>query len=351
MELPGIPVESQVKLDSAASHGLTKMRQENLVSFIVVATGDPVIDSTEVQKLAEFADDTFDYYEILVLSAAPTSEWRTDFRRLGVSIPNTRVITIDTAMPYEELAGVAMDHAIGDYIISLQPGEVDIGDISQIVRYLATGDCDLVKVVHDSAETGPFERVSARLTNWIAVAITGKHIQWYQARAFGLSRTAVSRISAIDGAGKLFRVLDLSGYLHQVTMTVDSPLKRRFFGRAGEKLRLASELLSLSAARLIRAFAIICLSLAILSLLVTLTSVLIWVVKSDIAQGWTSMVVIFSVLFSANFGVLAAICLGLYQVLKSKQPDMVEMVTTELSGGDFFIRDSGLNIETSVKEN
>lgn len=351
MELHSAPGKSKANMASTDSLGLTRMRYENLVSFIIVASGDSDRDSAEVRSLAEFAFDNFEYYEILVLSSAPTAQWRNELKQLGVSVPHTRVITIDTAMPYEELAGFAMDHAIGDYIISLQTGEVVVADISRIVRHLADGECDLVKVVHDSESAGRFEKFSAQLTNWVAFAITGKRIQWYQARAYGLSRTAVSKISAIDGAGKLFRVLDLSGYLQQVTLTVDSPIKRRFFGRVREKIRLASELLALSAARLIRAFAIICLSLAILSLAVTIASVFIWFVKSDIAQGWTSLVVIFSVLFSANFGVLGAICLGLYQVLRSKQPDMVGTMTTEISGGDFFLRDSELNIETSVKEN
>ncbi len=351
MDLPSTPMSSKLNSVNAGSLGLMKMRNENLVSFIVVGTGNSDRDSAEVQSLAKFAESTFDYYEILVLTAAPTAQWRDVLKQLGVSIPSTRVIAIDTDMPYEELAGIAMDHAIGDYIISVQPGEVDIDVVNQIVQHLANGECDLVKVVHDSNKTSRFERASTRLTNWITLAITGKHIQWYQARAYGLSRMAVSKISAIDGAGKLFRILDLSGYLQQITVTVDSPLKRQFFGRIGEKLRLASELLALSAARLIRAFAIICLSLATLSLMVTVISVLIWLIKSDIAQGWTSLVVIFSILFSANFGVLAAICLGLYQVLRSNQPDMMEMVTTEHSGGDFFQHDSKLNIETSAKEN
>lgn len=332
------------------SPDLTPARQENLVSFIVVGTGNPEQDAEQARGLAIYACSKMDYFEILVLSSAPTIDWRETMLRLGTELPNTRVISIDTPMEYEELAAVATGHAIGDYIVSVQAGEIEISDIDLILKRLSSGQSDIVKAVHVLENTSVFERFFAQTTEWIIRVITGRRIQGFQARAFGLSRTAVSRITSLDRAGRLFRILDLSGYLKQESVTVAAPPKRRFFGRLSEKARLASELLSLSATRLIRAFAMVCFSLALLSLAVTIMSVLIWMVKTDIAQGWTSQVVIFSVLFAANFGVLAAMCLGIYQLLRSNEPNTLDVVTTELSGGDFFQQDSRLNVETSDRQ-
>jgi len=332
------------------SPDLTPAQQEILVSFIVVGTGNPEQDADQARSLAGFACANVDYFEILVLSSAPASNWRETMLRLGTELPNTRVISIDTPMEYEELASVATGHAIGDYIVSVQAGEIEISDIDLILKRLSSGQSDIVKAVHVLENTSLFERFFAQTTEWIIRVITGRRIQGFQARAFGLSRTAVSRITSLDRAGRLFRILDLSGYLKQESVTVAAPPKRRFFGRLSEKARLASELLSLSATRLIRGFAFACFSLSMLSLAVTFMSVLIWMVKTDIAQGWTSQVVIFSVLFAANFGVLAAMCLGIYQLLRSNEPNTLDVVTTELSGGDFFQQDSRLNVETSDRQ-
>ena len=325
-------------------------QQENLVSFIVVGTGNPEIDAIEARNLASFAFSNFDYYEILVLSSAPTTEWRETMLQLGSETPNTRVISIETPMNYEELAANAIGHAIGDYIVSVQPGEIDTSDVSLILERLVSGQTDIVKAVHVHSKTSLLERLLVRTMGWIILAISGRRIQGFQARALGLSRAAVSRISSLDRAGRLFRILDLSGYLKEESVTIAAPPRRRFFGRLGDRARLASELLSLSATRLIRAFAIICFSLAMLSLAVIVISVLIWTMKTDIAQGWTSQVVILSIFFAANFGVLAAICLGIYRVLRSSEPDMLDAVTTEISGGDFFQHDSRLNVETSDQD-
>jgi hypothetical protein len=54
---------------------------------------------------------------------------------------------------------------------------------------------------------------------------------------------------------------------------------------------------------------------------------------------------VFSLLFGANFGVLAAICLGLLQLIRQTAPDAVDLFTTELSGGDFFHNSNRLNVD------
>ena len=68
------------------------------------------------------------------------------------------------------------------------------------------------------------------------------------------------------------------------------------------------------------------------------------------APGWTSLSIVLSLLFSANFGVMAAICLGLLQIIRQSTPDPVELFTTELSGGDLFQRGDRLNVEGAEED-
>lgn len=328
----------------------SRLSRENLLSFIIVSARDTALDIAEIEAISRFAEDRFDYYELLVVASAPPKDWQDRMRDLATGIPNARIITIDTAMCYEELAMVALRHAIGDYIVSLHPGEIGVSEVERIIEQLSSGEHDLVKAVHAPGAVPASERLAATLVGWAIRIATGQKIQSFQARAFALSRTAVSRLVNMGGALKFFRILDLSGHFPQAEVVVAGPRRRRFLDALSEKIHLAADLVSLSASRLIRTLAFICFALSVASMMVTLGSFLIWVFKSDVAPGWTSLTMVSSLLFAANFGVLAAVCLGLYQLIHQNEPDALDLMTTELSGGDFFHRESRLNVETGEGE-
>lgn len=90
--------------------------------------------------------------------------------------------------------------------------------------------------------------------------------------------------------------------------------------------------------------------LSVTSLGATVFSLLVWLVKSDVAPGWTSLTMISSFLFAANFGVLSAICLGILLLIRRSEPDDRDSSVTEISGGDLFLRDERLNVETGESD-
>ena len=169
-------------------------------------------------------------------------------------------------------------------------------------------------------------------------------------RAFAMNRTALTRLQTIGGAMRFFRLFDLSGLVNEGRMELDTPLRRSVLGGFGEKLHIASMLISSSAGRLVQWLALACAALSVGSMIFAAGAFFIWLLLEEVAPGWTSLSILFSLLFSANFGVMAAICLGLLQIIRQSTPDPVELFATELSGGDLFQRSNRLNVEAATDD-
>ncbi len=60
------------------------------------------------------------------------------------------------------------------------------------------------------------------------------------------------------------------------------------------------------------------------------------------------LVMLFSTLFAANFGVLGAICLGILQLIRQGGHGEADIFASEVSGGDLVFKDGRLNVETDT---
>lgn len=326
------------------------MREENLLSLVVVASNRPELDQSEIRTLADWAAARFTYYEILIIGAAPPRGWRQAMQELGAQIPNLRVITLQNALSYEECQIAALDHAIGDYLISLYPREIDMNDLERVVIALADGRNDIIKTIHRARGHSWLERVFANFAGLIVRASTGHRIEAFQARAMAVSRTAITRMQSLGGSLRFFRILDVSDQIATGRVEIDRAPRRRAWTALFAKMRLVADLISISAARLIRTLAFTCFLLALASFAATGLAFLTWFFMSDIAPGWTSLAMLFSFLFGANFSVLAAICVGLLQLIRNVEPDATALFASELSGGDFFNPDEALNVQSDKVE-
>ena len=337
-------------MSAADQEAFRRLQRENLVSFVIVASPSLHDDIGQIQAVQGFAGKAFQYYEIVVVASMPSPAWRERMRGLGLTVPHLRIVMVDSAMDYEELSTAALRFAIGDLIVSLHPGEIGIPDIERLMQLCASGKWDMIKTFHAHRPKSPFERASANLIRWSMRLATGRDIQTFQARAFAMNRTALTRLQAVGGAMRYFRIFDLSGLVAEGRMEFDAPPRRRLLGSFAEKLHIASMLISSSAGRLVLWLAMVCAVLSVGSMLFAGVAFVIWLVLDEVAPGWTSLSIVLSLLFSANFGVMAAICLGLLQIIRQSTPDPVELFTTELSGGDLFQRGDRLNVEGAEED-
>jgi len=332
----------------AGTSALNRLAQENLVSFVVTSSGSVETDKHEIAAIGDFAAISFAHYEVLLVASRPNGVWRAEMREMGTRVGNLRIVMVESSMGYEELSTAALRFAIGDLVVSLHPGELQISDVVSMIERCAEAECDLVKTFHARDTVPAWERLAAKWIQRLLRVLTGRGIQPFQARAFALNRTALSRLQTIGGALRYFRLFNLSGLVAEEHLVLDYPPKRHLLDSFMEKLRIASMLVSSSAERLILWLALVCAVLSVGSFLSALLAIAIWMFKETIAPGWTSLSVEFSLLFAANFGVLGAICLGLLQMIRQNTPDPVELFATEMSGGDLFRRSNELNVQAQA---
>ena len=322
------------------------LSRENLISFTIVSSQNINLDLSMLQEVSDYAKSRLDYYEIIVIAAAPVPGWLVALQEAGRTIPNIRILALDAQHAYEDICAIALNYAIGDYIFSIYPGEISIADLDRITRLIATGQYDAVKATYTIKKLHLSRRAAETIVGWFIRVATGKRMEQFPARAFALNRTALSRLAADGGLQKFFRILDMSTLFSQTRITVDQPPRRGLLTAFQEKIRLTAELVSLSATRLILTLALICFTLSILSIFGMVVAIVVKLSLQSVAPGWTSLWVLFSGLFAANFGVLAAICLGLLQLLRQGRDTGADQFAAEISGGDFFHRDEGLNVES-----
>ncbi|MDA7964132.1 hypothetical protein [Ruegeria sp.] len=329
----------------AQKSAFAQLCRDNLISLILVGEGDIAIDEQGLRQMSRFAKARFDYHELIVIAADPPAEWSSRLRQIGGDIEHLRVLSVDRQSDYEDMVAQALHHAIGDYIMCMAPDAASEDELDQLIGTIAGGRYDIVKAVFDPTLIRRRDRTTARVMSWAMRLLTGHQMESFQARAFVLTRTAMSRLEQMGGILKFFRILDLSAHLSQKRVYVSRRPRRPFLAGFADKARLSAELVSLSSERLVLSFALLCLCLSFLSILATVGAIATRLVLQDVAPGWASLAVLFSALFAANFGVLAAICLGLLQLLRQGRRRRDTDVVSEISGGDLYHSDEELNVE------
>ncbi len=322
-----------------------RLCRENLVSFIVMSSGDAAADLAELERIAAFAQDGFAYFEILAVAARPAGNWSGELRNRALAIPNLRIITVDRSMGFEDLTDAALRIAIGDYVVCTFPGETSVDDIRQMIAVCADGQYLVVKSFFEKTRLSLFEKASASIVRRTLKLATGRTVQAFQARTFVVSRQVLSRTQAIGGVYRYFRLFDLSSLAMEGHHQIDQRPRRHLFRDLAAKIDVAFVMTSASSSRLILGLSLVCAALSGLSVLFAIGAFSAWLVLDQVAEGWTSLAIGLSVLFAANFGVMAAICLGLLHLIRQSLPDATELFASEISGGDLFQDGTRLNVE------
>jgi hypothetical protein len=318
---------------------------DTLVSLLLIASGDPAADLGETRRLAEQAAARYEFHEIVVAVSRPSPAWRAAMLAEAGQLPRLRIVTIDIAMDYEELLIAALRFPIGDVVACLWPGEARPEELDRLLEAALTGRADIVRGVWAQRSLSRRGRWSAALLRRAGRLVTGRDVAEYPARAIALTRAALNRLDSLGGSLRFFRVLDLSGQFQEAQVELVGSPRRGLLDMPGERVRLVALLVSASAPRVVLGFALVCLALSLGSAAYTAYALLAWVLLPQVADGWTSTSVVFSLLFCANFAVLSALCLGLLELLRRNVRDPVAALATETGSGDRFGIGGRLNVE------
>lgn len=322
-------------------------RSEILVSLVLIASGDVKSDTLAIKAATAHAQERFAYFEILLIAAAPRVGWLEKLRAASVEMPNVNIIIFDERRHYDELAFYALSLSIGDVIMADEAAEWTAERFDALFSACVTDGNDIAKSVYGGRMPLRFGRLVISLVRWGLYSFLGRSIETNVLRPFGLTRAAAARIVENGDAWRYFRLLSLDDQFQQARVPLVAGTSPRQLDGFARKTQIAAFLVSASATRILAGIAIFAFLICLISLCYTFYAALTWVFRNDVSEGWTSLSMVLSVLFSANFGILAAVAAGLLKILRNKQDSGPPANAQIISNTDMFALASNLNVEIS----
>lgn len=309
-----------------------------LASFCLTHEGDP---ETEVLRLSQFAgqlDRCFRYWELVYVIGESQSLRASRLAAVLSKIRNLRTIVVRDHTNYYRRRAIAASEAIGDVVVLTSFQELDGVDVPAIAeRTYETGE--LVRA-HNSAPLAGFSPAHALLQLLAPYRIDSRDL-----RTLGLPRT---RLSWLLSRSTL--TLDLrfeakqGGFRH-----LREPVRMRA-GRhqpLAERYGLLEELITTSAPRLLRAYAVLSTFVAGLALLYGVYAVVVIALKERVQEGWfsTALVQSGSVAFVA-LG-MTVLGIGLADLEERLSDRSKHVIVDELANTNFFDGADRMNVEVS----
>jgi dolichol-phosphate mannosyltransferase len=267
------------------------MDSHTVVSVVVPLENDGAILETFLPDLSRVMVAGFRFFEIILVDDGSTDETRQKVDKLLKSVQQVRYLRLSRPFGRDVALSAGIESAIGDYVVTVDPAADPVEPIPDMVaRCRINGG-----IVHGVAEN-PRSRSGLR-------EFFGDLFRGYCNRRLGvdlkrgaedfrvMSRQAVNALLQIRVQSRYLRVLTLTlGYHHEFY-----PYQRNERGAVVHRGSLASELataIDLLAAHTrhpLRMVTVAGMLGAVLNLLYALYVLGIYLVKPNVAEGWTTL--------------------------------------------------------------
>lgn len=253
-------------------------------------------------------------YEIVVVDNVSTDDTVPRIESLQSNLKNVQLYCLEHRVDRDMAYVVGLEQAIGDVIITLDPGADPVSLIPSLIERFEEGGVDVVYGLRGDRRGG-FSRggiydLAARVFYVAYRLVTGQRLPEAASTLRLYSRRSVN--SFLDNRDRydLFSVLaTVSGFAYR-ELTYDRVLKVGAPGRPtlGEGILKATRLLLLSSQQPLRVLSLASLAGALLNLAYSGYVVLVNIFKEKVAEGWTSLSLQNSMMFFMLFVILAALC-------------------------------------------
>lgn len=321
-------------------------RAECLVSCLLISEGSAAQDLRALNSVATHVQERFAFFELLLLAAAPGPTWLETVRRDGTAIPNLRVIVFEQRQHYDELVFQGLALSIGDIVLCDSTRSANNAIFDRLFESCMGQGFEIVKAVSNATRRLAPARLALKVIQWGLYAFLGRRIETAVLKAICVNRAAASRIVESGDAYQYFRLLTLGDQFRETHIVVDGYAASAPLDGIVRKAQISAFLVSTAATRILVGIAISSLMLCLLSLCYMVYAMLIWLFLENVSEGWTSLSLVLSVLFAANFGVMSAMSVGILQVLRNSQKGAARTAPVlEISNADLFAQANNLNVE------
>jgi polyisoprenyl-phosphate glycosyltransferase len=301
----------------------------------------------------KYLDDTiaalqanFDFYEVIVVDDASTDRTVEIVKARQRVLPNINLFCLPR--PYKTAIAmiVGMDHAIGDFVVVLNP-QTDPADLILLLITEALKGSDIVYAL-------PSDRVANRgLYNRAAKLFLGL-LAWYAeidlpaatSSAMVFSRTVLNFILKATDRHRILSVAPALSGFHYATLVYERtfPAGRNARNMTWRQTIVKSlDLVFAVSAKPLRIVTVFSLSISSMTILYSIYAVFYWFFSSDVARGWTSLSLQISGLFFLMSLVLAVMSEYLQQILDNTERRPLYYVAQQTSS-DVMTYSPGSNV-------
>jgi hypothetical protein len=318
--------------------------QSLLISLILVGADGFGSCENKIERIAASLRERYAFFEILLIAPAGNDAHSTLVERIGRIAPQLRLLQVEGATDFDRLATLGYQECIGDLILVSSADEIGFVDFISLIERLGSGE-QLVRLRRKSGST--MERLSSRLVR----LITGLHVDTRFYRTLALTRQLLSELLARPDEIHLFRFTAHTHFGPQIVIKTNLPQTRRGFPLFLRRVDLLAQLTAESAPRLLRFASAMCLALALVALLALSYIALVWVLRSTIAEGWTTTITLLSVWMLVQMSATSVLCLGLSRALDRQERGRMVRLVEETTVSDLFGSVRVLNVESADAPN
>jgi len=277
-------------------------KQDCFVSVVAVLDNIGSVLELFLTQIHEHLDSHFTDFEIVLVDQCSSDVTNTIVEKILRKIPSIRYIELSSQVHTDVALAAGMENAIGDFVVLISPLEDPADCVFEIVQLCRSG-YDVVIGVSKKPQTFSY-KLFRPWVQWILRKI-GYTIPRNATGLRCLSRRTVNAVSQTGRFHHQFYVrIAKSGYPHTIYQ-YSSIEKNRAHKTLYQGLRQGVHLIVFNSTKPLRWMSALGMLGSFLAFMFAVYSLLIRLVKDDVVEGWTSMILFTSILFMLLFLILA----------------------------------------------
>ncbi|MCB2187079.1 MAG: glycosyltransferase [Deltaproteobacteria bacterium] len=315
------------------------MNPDILVSVAVILRDNEDIVEGLLKECLGVLAANFAHFELLLLDNGSTDRTVERVRGAMTGQKNLRLLILAREYWEETAYQAALESAIGDFVVLLDPLYDPPELIPAMVEACAAGNELVVAQPRQRLPEPLLYRFLAWLFYRVFSFLSDRDIQWESSNFVCLSRKVVNSIIQVKDRVRYLKYLSAAvGCQSQVIPYDRRPrggaLRRR---RAWlERFNFAMDVISAHSDKLIRSATLLAFFCSFLSLAYILYIVAVLIFKTEVAEGWSSTSLVLATLFGAVFFLLGILCQYVGLLAKETKRGSLYIILDEVDCSHLF---------------
>lgn len=281
-----------------------------LVSVIAPFYNEAGILPAFVEEMSAVLRTNFDHHEIILVDDGSTDATPKRAEEALTRFDHLRLVRLSRRFGLDAAVSAGLELAIGDWVVVMDPNTDPPDVIPQLVDR-AREHADMIYGVRDKQAVEPLHiRIATNLFYWYAHRVMKLPLQRNATHLRVLGRQAVNAILKIQKRELYMRVLSLyigfrSEPFPYQPIDRGGTTRRRSFG---EMVNLAVAITTENSSHPLRLLSLVALTASVLNVIYALYVILIYLFKSEVAEGWVTLSLQSALQFFLISLVLTALC-------------------------------------------